>query len=196
MKTVIYIIIGLALIIGLVLIWKASAGKGKSVQEIMQQSANFYDYSATAIDGKSVLKMSDYKGKKILVVNVASKCGYTPQYEGLEKLYEKYSDRLVIIGFPCNQFLGQEPGSNDEVEEFCKVNYGVTFPLAAKIKVKGVDQHPIYTWLTNKDLNGLGDFKISWNFNKFLISENGELLAHFDTKVKPESDEIISWLEQ
>jgi glutathione peroxidase len=145
------------------------------------------------LDG-SIIDFKKFKGKKILVVNTASKCGFTPQYETLEKLYEKYSDRLVIVGFPANNFKQQEPGTNQEIEEFCKKNYGVTFPMAAKVSVKGNDIAPIYKWLTTKELNGVLDAEITWNFNKFLLDEHGVLLAKFDSKVKPMDDEITKYL--
>lgn len=165
-----------------------------TTDESLSNPKDFYDLSYVSITGKDTISMSSYKGKKLLIVNVASRCGYTPQYEDLQTLYEQYADQLVIIGFPCNQFMGQEPGTGDEIEEFCKLNYGVTFPLAQKIDVKGKDQHPVYEWLTNKSLNGLDDYTVSWNFNKFLISEEGRLIAHFGSGTKPLSEEIISKL--
>lgn len=149
----------------------------------------FYSLSYTSIDGKET-SMAEYKGKYVLVVNVASKCGFTPQYETLEKLYEKHKDKLVIVGFPCNQFLGQEPGSEEQIAEFCSKNYGVSFPLSSKIDVKGSEQHPLYTWLTSKELNGKEDNTVSWNFNKFLISPNGEWLGYFGSKTEPLGGEI------
>lgn len=161
---------------------------------IAQTPTSFYELSYTDIDGKPV-KMSDYKGKYILCVNVASKCGNTPQYAGLQSLYEKHKDKLVIIGFPCNQFLGQEPGSENDIEEFCTKNYGVTFPLASKMDVKGKDQHPIYTWLTSKSLNGVADASVGWNFHKFIIGKNGEWLASIGNRVDPLSKEIEDYLK-
>ena len=143
---------------------------------------------------EGVAQAKDYAGKKILIVNTASKCGYTPQYEGLEELSKKYQDKLVIVGFPANNFGGQEPGTNTEIVEFCKKNYGVTFPMAAKISVKGDDTAPIYKWLCNKSENGVLDATIKWNFNKFLLDENGKLLYYFDSKVTPMSDELVSKL--
>jgi len=157
------------------------------------QTKSIYDFKVESLNGGTI-DFADFKGKKILIVNTASKCGYTPQYEDLEKLYEKYKDRLVIIGFPANDFFSQEPGSNATIEEFCKKNYGVTFPMAAKISVKGKDIAPIYQWLCNKAENGVMDAKISWNFNKFLLDENGKLVAHFKSKVKPMSEEITGKL--
>jgi glutathione peroxidase len=145
---------------------------------------SFYDLSYTDINGKTV-SMADYKGKYVLCVNVASKCGKTPQYSELEALYEKHKDKLVIIGFPCNQFLGQEPGSEKEIQEFCTKNYGVTFPLASKIDVKGNNQHPVYTWLMNKDSNGVSDDKVEWNFHKVLVSPEGQWLKAFSSGTNP-----------
>ena len=145
---------------------------------------SFYDLSYTDINGKT-LSMADYKGKYVLCVNVASKCGKTPQYSELEALYEKHKDKLVIIGFPCNQFLGQEPGSEKEIQEFCTKNYGVTFPLASKIDVKGNNQHPVYTWLMNKDSNGVSDDKVEWNFHKVLVSPEGQWLKAFSSGTDP-----------
>jgi glutathione peroxidase len=155
---------------------------------------SIHSFNVKSIDG-TALNLAKFKGKKILIVNTASKCGYTPQYEGLEKVYEQYKDKLVIIGFPCNQFGGQEPGSNEEIVDFCKKNYGVTFPLADKIDVKGENTAPIYQWLTQKAKNGVLDASISWNFNKFLLDENGKMIAYFPSNVKPDSDAILSYLK-
>lgn len=151
---------------------------------------SFYDLSIKALDGKETISFASYKGKKILCVNTASECGYTKQYEGLQKLAEQYKDKLVVIGFPCNQFGGQEPGSSEEIGQFCKKNYGVTFPITEKIDVKGQHQHPVYQWLCQKNNNGVGDYEVKWNFNKFLIDENGNLLAYYPSSVKPESEEL------
>ena len=154
---------------------------------------SIYDFKVEALDGGTI-DFASFKGKKILIVNTASKCGYTPQYEGLEALYKKMGGKLVIVGFPANNFGGQEPGTNIEINEFCKKNYGVTFPLASKISVKGDDMAPIYKWLCNKSENGVLNAEIKWNFNKFLIDENGKLLYYFDSKVTPMSEELISKL--
>ncbi len=156
---------------------------------------SIHQFKIQLLNSEEVFDLSQFKGKKILLVNVASKCGYTHQYEDLQALSEQYKDKLVVIGFPCNQFLGQEPGSEEEIATFCQKNYGVTFPITTKIDVKGKEQHPIYTFLTSKDQNGLGDFTVSWNFNKFLVDENGKLIAHFDSKVKPLSEEITALLQ-
>ena len=155
---------------------------------------SIHSFKVQSIDGTQI-NLASFKGKKILVVNTASKCGYTPQYEALEKVYEQYKDKLVIIGFPCNQFGGQEPGTNEEIVSFCKKNYGVTFPLADKIDVKGDKIAPIYKWLTQKSKNGVVDATITWNFNKFLLDENGKMIAYFPSNVKPDSEEILSHLK-
>jgi glutathione peroxidase len=164
-----------------------------SCSTVQAQVKSIYDFKVEALEGDSI-DFSTFKGKKILIVNTASKCGFTPQYEGLEQLYEKYKDKLVIVGFPANNFLSQEPGSNETISEFCKKNYGVTFPMTAKISVKGKNIAPIYQWLCNKEENGVMDAKISWNFNKFLLDENGKIIAHYKSGVKPMSEEIISKL--
>lgn len=156
--------------------------------------ASIYKFKVDGLEGGTI-DFSKFKGKKILVVNTASKCGYTPQYETLEKLYSEYSDKLVIVGFPANNFGGQEPGSNEEIKEFCTKNYGVTFPMAAKVSVKGDDIAPVFRWLTTKSENGVMDADIKWNFTKFLLDENGILLAKFDSKVTPLSDDIVAYLK-
>lgn len=157
------------------------------------QTQTIYDFKVESLTGGTI-DFAAFKGKKILIVNTASKCGFTKQYEELEALYKKNQDRLVIIGFPANNFLSQEPGSNADIQEFCKKNYGVTFPMAAKISVKGNNIAPIYKWLCHKAENGVMNAKVSWNFNKFLLDENGKLIGHFKSKVKPMSEEIISKL--
>jgi glutathione peroxidase len=154
---------------------------------------SIYDFKVEALDG-STIDFASFKGKKILIVNTASKCGYTPQYEGLEALYKKYQDKLVIVGFPANNFGGQEPGTNTEIKEFCKKNYGVTFPMAAKVSVKGDDMAPIFKWLCNKSENGVLDASIGWNFGKFLLDEKGNLMTYFPSKVTPMSEELTSKL--
>jgi len=160
-----------------------------------KSTMNFYQFKAESLQGKEI-SMKDYKGKVVMIVNTASKCGFTPQYEGLEKLYKEYKDKgLVILGFPCNQFGGQEPGTAEEIQTFCKKNYGVNFPLAEKIDVKGDNISPVYKWLCNKTENGVLDATITWNFNKFLLDENGKLLAYFPSKVTPDSEEILKYLK-
>jgi glutathione peroxidase len=154
--------------------------------------SSIYDFKVPGFDGE--IDFSQYKGKKIMIVNTASKCGNTPQYKDLEALYEKYKDKLVIVGFPANNFLGQEPGSNEEIKEFCTKNYGVTFPMAEKISVKGDDTHELYKYLkAEADAKGFAN-PVTWNFGKFLINENGELVATFSPKTKPMSEEILKWL--
>lgn len=155
---------------------------------------SIHSFKVKSIDG-SVIDFASFKGKKILVVNTASKCGNTPQYEALEKIYEQYKGKLVVIAFPCNQFGGQEPGSPTEIVEFCKKNYGVTFPLAEKIDVKGENIAPIYKWLCNKSENGVLDATIKWNFNKFLLDEDGKMIAYFGSKVTPDSSAILDYLK-
>ena len=156
----------------------------------MQTSSTVYDFSITGIDGKEI-NLNTFNGKKIIFVNVASKCGFTSQYEGLQKLYEQNRENLVIIGLPCNQFMHQEPGTNEERQAFCTKNYGVTFPITEKVNVKGDKIHPLYSWLTRKELNGVEDSKVKWNFQKYLIDEEGKLVQVFGSKVEPLSQEII-----
>jgi glutathione peroxidase len=156
---------------------------------------SIYDLKIKSLDGKATIDLKKYKGKKLLFVNTASKCGFTKQYEGLQKLQEQYKNKLVIIGFPCNQFNGQESGSVGEIAEFCKKNFGVTFPLTEKIDVKGEKQHPIYQWLTKKANNGVEDVTVGWNFGKFLIDEKGKYVAYFPSKVEPQSEELVAKLK-
>jgi glutathione peroxidase len=153
-----------------------------------------YDFKVPALDG-STIDLAKYKGKKILIVNTASKCGFTPQYTDLEALYEKYKDKLVIVGFPANNFAQQEPGSNSEIKEFCTKNYGVTFPMADKVDVIGDNISPLFKYLTEEaNKLGVADPVIKWNFTKFLIDENGKLVAVFPSKVKPMDDQITKYL--
>jgi glutathione peroxidase len=154
---------------------------------------SIHRFKVKSIEGATI-DFASFKGKKILIVNTASECGYTPQYEDLQKLYDQYKSKLVVVGFPANNFNGQEPGSDTEIRAFCKARYGVSFPLASKVSVKGNDMAPIYKWLTSKSENGVLDATIGWNFNKFLLDENGKLLAFFPSKVKPMSDEILQYL--
>ena len=150
---------------------------------------SLYDIKIEGIDGKQ-LNLNQYKGKKILFVNVASKCGFTNQYDGLQELYTKYKDKLVIIGLPCNQFGGQEPGEESEIQSFCRLNYGVDFPMTAKIDVKGDSQHNLYKWLTQKNKNGKMDSSVKWNFQKYLVDEEGRLIDVFYSITKPMSSKI------
>jgi glutathione peroxidase len=157
-------------------------------------AGSIYDFKVPGLDGGEI-DFAQYKGKKILIVNTASRCGYTPQYEDLQKLYDQYKDKLVIIGFPANNFGGQEPGSNEEIGEFCKKNYGVTFPMAEKVSVTGEDIHPLFKYLTEEAKKlGTQDPVIKWNFTKFLVDENGKLVKVFPSKVKPLSEEITVYL--
>ncbi|ATA72208.1 MULTISPECIES: glutathione peroxidase [Capnocytophaga] len=154
-----------------------------------------YQFTVKDISGKK-FDFSKLKGKKIMIVNTASKCGLTPQYEGLEALYKKYKDQnFIIIGFPANDFKSQEPGTNFEIAQFCKVNYGVTFPLMEKITVKGDDIHPIYQFLTQKSKNGVQDSEVQWNFQKYLIGTNGKLEKVISPRTQPDDQEIINWIE-
>jgi glutathione peroxidase len=155
---------------------------------------SIHQFKIKSIDG-GVIDFSKFKGKKILVVNTASECGYTPQYEALQKLADTYKNKLVVVGFPANNFGGQEPGSDAEIKQFCKARFGVTFPLASKISVTGTDAAPIYKWLTQKKENGVLDATIKWNFNKFLLDENGEMIAYFPSSTKPDSPEITGQLK-
>ena len=167
---------------------------GDTNQDIDQFSKSIYDYSAQTIDGDSV-SISAYKGKKILIVNVASRCGFTPQYEELQLLSEQYKNQIEILGFPANNFLWQEPDSNDKIKQFCSTEYNVSFPMFGKISVKkNKNQHPIYTWLSNKLLNGWNDQAPSWNFCKYLIDENGKLVQYYPSKINPLNNEIIKHL--
>ncbi len=158
----------------------------------LQAQESFYDLKAKDISGE-MIDFSQFKGKKVLIVNTASKCGFTPQYEGLQKLHEDYAgDDFVIVGFPSNDFLKQEPGTEDEIMAFCEKNYGVEFLMMSKVVVKGSDKHAVYQWLTQKAKNGVKDSKVSWNFQKYMISETGELIEVFSSKVKPQDEKIVS----
>jgi glutathione peroxidase len=163
---------------------------------ITSEKQDIYQFKVKDINGTN-FDFADLKGKKIMIVNTASKCGLTPQYEKLEALYEKYkSKNFVIVGFPANDFMSQEPGSNEEIESFCKMNYGVTFPMMSKISVKGKDMHPIYHFLTEKSLNGLEDNKVEWNFQKYLIDESGHLVKVISPRIQPDDESITSWIEK
>ena len=151
---------------------------------------SFYDYSAIGIEGDSI-NMEKFKGKNILLVNVASKCGYTPQYLELQQLHEDYKNNLVVLGFPSNDFLWQEPGSNDEIKTFCRREYGVTFQMFQKIHVKGKHTHDIYKWLSNSDQNGWNDKAPTWNFCKYLIDEEGSLIEFYNAKIEP-TDSVLT----
>ncbi len=140
------------------------------------------------------LDFAQYRGKKMMVVNVASECGYTPQYKQLQELYHTFQDKLTIVGFPSNDFGGQEPGTNEAIQAFCNRRYGVTFPLAAKIKIKGPEMHPVYQWLTQKAHNGVADSDVRWNFQKYLLDEVGHLIKQLPSSVSPLDETILDWL--
>lgn len=157
------------------------------------QNSDFYNFKVKTLEGND-FDFASLKGKKVLVVNTASKCGYTPQYEDLQTLHEQYGRNLVIIGFPANNFANQEPGTPLEIRQFCSDKYDVTFPLMEKISVKGDDMHPLYKWLTSKSLNGVMDSEVKWNFQKYLVDENGKLVDVLYSKEKPGSEKVITWL--
>jgi glutathione peroxidase len=162
----------------------------------LMAASSVYDFTLPSIDG-APSPLAAYKGKVLLLVNVASKCGYTPQYKGLEALYEKYKDQgLVVLGFPANNFMSQEPGTNEEIKSFCTRTYHVSFPMYSKISVKGDDKAPLYQYLTDKSANPATGGEIGWNFTKFLVDKNGKVIARFDSKVTPESSELTSAVEQ
>lgn len=165
------------------------------VTNISAQEKTLYDFKVKDIDG-NVFDMATLKGKKILIVNVASKCGFTPQYADLQKLYTEYKDKdFVIIGFPANNFKEQEPENNDSIKQFCTLNYGVTFPMMSKVSVKGKNMAPIYQWLTQKSQNGKLDAPVEWNFQKYMIDRDGKLVDVALSAVNPLSEEIITWIE-
>ena len=161
--------------------------------QVVTPLESLYNIKIKDINGDE-LDLAEFKGKKILFVNVASKCGFTSQYEGLQELYSKYKDKLVVVGLPCNQFGGQEPGSATEIKSFCSLTYGVDFPMTEKIEVKGGNQHPIYTWLTQKEKNGKMNSSVKWNFQKYLVDEEGRLLDVFYSVTKPMSKKITKLL--
>lgn len=159
------------------------------------QTKSFYDFKVNDINGNE-FDLKNLKGKKVMVVNVASECGFTPQYADLENLYKNYKENnFVIIGFPCNDFGGQEPAEEKEIKEFCMKNYGTTFPLMSKVEIKTENPAPIYQWLTKVSENGVSDAEVKWNFNKFLIDENGKWVKYLPSRISPFDKEIIGWLE-
>jgi glutathione peroxidase len=155
---------------------------------------SLYNIKIKSLQGNPI-NFSDFKNKYILFVNVASKCGFTPQYEDLEKLYKEHKEQIIVIGVPCNQFGKQEPGNASEIEEFCEINYGVSFLMTEKIDVKGEYQHPLYAWLTSKSLNGNKSSSVKWNFQKYLVDKNGELIDYYFSITNPKSSEIINHLK-
>ena len=163
---------------------------------VMSNAQSIHQFTVQNIEGKD-FSFSSLKGKKIMVVNTASKCGLTPQYEQLEGLYEQFKDsNFAIIGFPANNFMSQEPGTNEEIVEFCQKNYGVSFPMMSKISVKGSDMHEVYKFLTEKSLNGLEDSSVKWNFQKYLLNEEGKLEKVIDPRTLPNDPEIIKWIRE
>lgn len=165
-----------------------------SLSIYLMLAGSIYDFKVPGLEGGQI-DFSKFKGKKILVVNTASQCGSTPQYEDLQKLHEKYPSTLVIVGFPANNFGGQEPGTNEEISTFCKRNYGVSFPMSEKVSVKGEDIHPLFRYLTDEAKKMGVDDPIKWNFTKFLLDEKGKLISVFSTRVKPMSEEITKFLQ-
>ncbi len=182
----------LFVLVGTLVSFVVFKNKKKNTSLQMPQKS-IYTFNLKTLDGND-LSFEKYKGKKILIVNTASECGYTPQYKGLQALHEKYGNKVVILGFPANNFGGQEPGTNSEIKTFCTKNYGVTFQMMEKISVKGDDAHPLYKWLGNSELNGSCSDKPKWNFCKYLIDEQGKVLKFFSSKVDPMSSEITSLL--
>ncbi len=180
------------LVLAIVFTWSVTI-YAQTEEKIMEQQPKLYSFSMKTIDGKDK-PLSEYKGKVLLIVNVASKCGHTPQYKGLEAIYEKYKDRgFMIIGFPANNFLWQEPGTNDEIKKFCTLNYGVTFDMFSKISVKGSDQDPLYQYLTKESpVPGV----VTWNFQKYLVDRKGNVVEKFTPGTKPEEKEVIDKIEQ
>lgn len=175
---------------------KLFAFSAKESQQEDKQVASIYDFTMNDIEG-NLVKLEQFRGKVVMIVNVASKCGFTPQYEDLEKLYKAYKDSgFVILGFPANNFFGQEPGTNEEIKSFCTLTYGVTFPMFAKISVKGKDQHPLYKYLTEKETNPEFSGNISWNFNKFLIDRAGKIVARFGSRTKPEDEKVVAAIKK
>lgn len=167
-----------------------------SISELKSKEnmTSLYDIKINAIDGAPI-DLNNYKGKYLLFVNVASECGFTGQYEDLQKLYDNYKEKLMVIGVPCNQFGGQEPGTSEAIQTFCKKNYGVTFLITEKVDVKGKNQHPLYQWLTNKDLNGVENTSVKWNFHKYLVNGNGQFIDYFYSITKPLSSKITRQLK-
>ncbi len=186
-------IITAAVLIGGILLLSSFIKKYRKIEPANDLPKSIYDFKMNTLDGQSI-SLSKFKGKKMLIVNVASECGFTPQYKDLQQLHEKYGSKVTVIGFPANNFGGQEPGSSTQIGEFCKKNYGVTFQMMEKISVKGADTHQLYQWLSNKSANGTCDEAPKWNFCKYLIDENGKIIKFFGSRTNPMSDEITSLL--
>lgn len=172
-------------LIALVSCSNQSARQRPAGDEAISSTASFYDFKLPELETGQLVDFQQYKGKKVVILNVASKCGYTPQYGDWEKFYEENSENVVVLGFPANNFMGQEPGSNEEIASFCSKNYGVTFPMFQKISVKGNDKSPLYQWLSQKSLNGWNEQEPTWNFCKYVVNEKGELVSFFPSGVKP-----------
>jgi glutathione peroxidase len=174
---------------------KSSTDSNQLKPEGTAEARSIHEFTVKDIDGND-FDLSSLKGKKVMIVNTASKCGLTPQYEQLQSLYDGYKDaQFVVIGFPANNFMSQEPGTDEEIESFCQKNYGVTFPMMSKISVKGNDQHEVYKFLTMKSQNGLEDNDVQWNFQKYLLDEEGKLVRVVSPKILPNDASIISWIE-
>ena len=198
-KSVIFTLIAVALVVALTSFMSLSTivkgifsdKKDAAAAPVNTDAAtkSLYDFTVKSIDGKTVA-LSAYKGKKIVILNTASKCGYTPQYADWEKFYKAHGDKIVVLGFPANNFMGQEPGSNEEVASFCQKNYGVTFPMFEKVDVVGNEQAPLFKWLTTKSLNGWNDKVPTWNFCKYVVDEQGKLTNFFASGVKPDDAEF------
>lgn len=161
-----------------------------SSNDTMNLKGSFYDFKVNDLSGKQV-DLKEYQGKTVVLINVASKCGFTPQYADWQKFHEKYGDKIAVLGFPANNFMSQEPGSSEEIAEFCQKNYGVTFRMFEKIEVAGKEKAPLYNWLSNKDLNGWNDQEPSWNFCKYLVNKDGKLTHFFESKITPENPEFL-----
>jgi glutathione peroxidase len=185
------------LILPVIVLLPAACGEDKKESpKEEKQMKSIYDFKVADIDGNDV-NLADYKDKVLLIVNVASKCGFTPQYKGLENIYRQYKDRgFEVLAFPSNDFMGQEPGTNEQIKSFCQLNYNVSFPLFSKISVKGKDIHPLYKFLTEKGTDPKFAGGITWNFNKFLIDRKGNIIDRFDSKTEPQNPEVIKAIEE
>lgn len=169
-------------------------GNSVNQKDYTMSASSFYDLSAKDIEGND-FSFESLKGKRVMIVNTASECGYTPQYTQLQELYQNYKDHdFVILGFPCNDFGGQEPGSEAQIQNFCSANFGVTFPMMSKVAVKGDNAHPVYRWLTQQTLNGVSDGQVKWNFHKFLVDENGNWIAEYSSSVSPLDESIVQFI--